>query len=467
MTFRDTLDITAQGGRGGDGAMSFLRLKYISKGGPDGGRGGKGGDVILRAIDDVGLLAKHTPHKTYKAEVGKPGEGRNRTGRNGRDLTLDVPVGTLARDAETGEILADLLEVGQTAVVARGGSGGRGNASFASAARRTPRFAEFGEPGVKRPLRLELRTIADAGLVGYPNAGKSSLLAALSNAKPEIADYPFTTLTPNLGVVEREGRGYERLTLADVPGLIEGASEGKGLGLEFLRHVSRTRLLVWVLDIAEEPLDAYQALRYEVNAYDPTLLDLPGLIVLHKIDLAAEEEIREAEHALAATGLPIVAASSLEGRGLDEVRSTLFALLPERPALQPAPPEATRVHADPLAVVREDDAWRVTGSDVEPLVARFDTLNPEAVAYLHRHFEGMGLGTLLRRAGAKNGEDVLIGFAEFEYFDENAAPDDDDRGEEHQAEEDEHDFEAGALTEVGSDVAAYAEDDDGDDDDSV
>jgi len=448
MTFRDTLDITVQGGRGGDGAMSFLRLKYIAKGGPDGGRGGRGGSILLRAVDDVGALAKLTPHKTYRADVGKQGEGRNKNGKHGKDMTLNVPVGTVARDADTGEIIADLLEIGQTAVVASGGEGGRGNASFASAIRRTPRFAEFGAPGTKRRLRLELRTIADAGLVGYPNAGKSSLLAALSNARPEIADYPFTTLTPNLGVVEREGRGFERFTLADVPGLIEGASEGKGLGLEFLRHISRTRLLVWVLDISEEPLEAYNALRREVEAYDPTLLELPGLIVLHKIDLAAESEIQDAQHELAVAGLPIVAASSLENVGIDEVRAALFDLLPERPALAPSEPTTTVVRTEPLVVTQEDEGWRITGSEVEPLVARFDTENPEAVTYLHRHFEGMGLAQLMRRAGVKNGDDVRIGDAEFEYFDEQAVPE-----ENVEQEEGDVDFDFDDASEVAEDDA--------------
>ena len=292
MAFRDVLDVTVQGGRGGDGAMSFLRLKYMPKGGPDGGHGGDGGAVTLRAVDDVGALSHLIPGKTYRGAAGQQGEGRDKHGRRGEDLILDVPVGTLARDLDTGRTVADLLEVGQTVVVAEGGDGGRGNASFATSTRRTPRFAEYGSAGERRRLRLELRTIADAGLVGYPNAGKSSLLAALSNARPQVADYPFTTLTPHLGVVERGEGSFERLTLADVPGIIEGASEGRGLGLEFLRHIARTRLLVWVLDIAEEPAQALTALRREVGAYDPTLLDLPGLIVLHKTDLAAPKRSR-------------------------------------------------------------------------------------------------------------------------------------------------------------------------------
>src|SRR6056297_473259 len=428
MAFRDVVDITVQGGRGGDGAMSFLRLKYVPKGGPDGGHGGDGGAVVLRAVDDVGALARLIPGKSYRGGTGQQGEGRQKAGKSGDDLVLDVPVGTVARDLDSGEVVADLLEPGVTAVVATGGEGGRGNASFASSTRRAPRFAEYGSQGALRRLRLELRTIADAGLVGYPNAGKSSLLAAVSNARPQVADYPFTTLTPNLGVVERGGRGYDRLTLADVPGIIEGASEGRGLGLEFLRHIARTRLLVWVLDIAEEPAQALAALRREVGAYDPTLLDLPGLIVLHKTDLAALDEVAAAEHDLAAQGLPVVPASALEGHGLEALRDALFALLPERPELAPLAAEPTVVRTEPLRVeaLADGSGWRVAGEEAERLVDRFDTSNPDAVSYLQRHFERLGLTKLLRRAGAKDGDDVWIGAAVFEYFDENRTDDEDD-----------------------------------------
>ena len=245
MPFRDLLEITVQGGRGGDGAVSFLRLKYLPKGGPDGGRGGRGGSVFLKAIDDVSSLDRLLDRTAYKAGAGMQGEGRKRAGASGKDLLLRVPVGTVATDMDTGEVVADLRTVGQQVKVAQGGLGGRGNASFANARRQTPRFAEYGSRGHGLRLRLELRTIADVGLVGYPNAGKSSLLAALSNAKPIIAAYPFTTLSPNLGVIEQD---LVRLTMADIPGIIEDAHKGKGLGLEFLRHISRTRLLVFVLE---------------------------------------------------------------------------------------------------------------------------------------------------------------------------------------------------------------------------
>ncbi|HEX7022574.1 MAG TPA: GTPase ObgE [Trueperaceae bacterium] len=420
MPFRDILDITVLGGKGGDGAMSFLRLKYLPKGGPDGGHGGNGGSVYLEAAGGVNSLERLVGKRHYRAGTGASGEGRNKSGAHGSDLTIAVPVGTTARDLDTGELLADLTHVGQRARIAAGGLGGRGNASFASAQRQAPRFAERGTPGEKRRVRLELRTIADVGLVGYPNAGKSSLLAALSNAKPQIASYPFTTLSPNLGVVER---GLERFTLADIPGIIEGAHRGKGLGLEFLRHISRVRLLVYVLDISQDPAATLAALQDELRAYDPLLLELPALIVLNKTDLASPPEIEAEIARQAQAGLPVLAASALEGHGLAELKEAIFALLPARPELQPQPQEAQRVKVEPVRVERDmsGEGWRVRGEELERLVARFDTSNAEAVAYLQHHFGALGVGKLLKRAGAQDGDSVQIGDAVLEYFDEDKA----------------------------------------------
>ena len=416
MPLRDTLEITVQGGKGGDGGMSFLRLKYMPKGGPDGGHGGHGGGVWLETVEDVASLERLVSRRHYKGETGAQGEGRNKAGKQGVDLTLQVPAGTLVLDADTGERLADLLNVGERALVAPGGVGGRGNASFASSLRRTPRFAEYGTPGVKRKLRLELRIIADVGLVGYPNAGKSSLLAALSNAKPQIAAYPFTTLSPNLGVVERD---LERFTLADIPGLIEGASEGKGLGLEFLRHISRTRLLVYVLDIAEDPAANLEALRHELNAYDPSLLTLPALIALNKTDVADEEDVADATAELTRFGLPVLGISALERSGIDDIRNAVFDLLPARTELTPLETAPTRITVEPVVVrALEDGIWEVTGSEIMAVVSRFDAKNREAVAYLQHHFTSLGVYKLLKRAGAKAGDDVYIGEAVFEYFDD-------------------------------------------------
>lgn len=422
MAFRDVLDITVQGGKGGDGGLSFMRLKYIPKGGPDGGHGGRGGSVYLRAVDDITSLSRLVGRSHFRAQVGQQGEGRNKAGAYGSDIYVDVPVGTLAHDIATGELVADLTEVGETAVVAKGGDGGRGNATFATSTRRAPRFAEFGMPGQTRKLRLELRTIADVGLVGYPNAGKSSLLAALSNSRPEIASYPFTTLSPNLGVVERD-RGLERFTMADIPGIIEDAHLGKGLGLDFLRHISRTRLLLFVLDAAEEPVRTYESLRHELQEYDPELLERPAMVVLNKTDLleGVEEFLDEAEAELALSGLPVMTISVLDGSGMEDLRNAIFDLLPPRP--EPVKQDTARtVSVAPVEVKRDmsGQGWLVTGSEIEAVVSRFDPSNAEAVAYLQHHFKSMGVYKLLKKAGAQTGDDVQIGNAVFDFFDDTA-----------------------------------------------
>ena len=416
MAFRDVLDITVTAGKGGDGGLSFMRLKYIPKGGPDGGHGGRGGSIYLRAIDDVTSLDKLVGRSQFKASVGGQGEGRQRAGKAGEDLYIEVPVGTRATDLETGDLVADLLRVGEEIAVAEGGQGGRGNASFANSVRRAPRFAELGTPGQRRKLRLELMTIADVGLVGYPNAGKSSLLAAMSNSRPVIADYPFTTLSPNLGTVDRH---HERLTMADIPGIIEDAHLGKGLGLDFLRHISRTRLLVYVLDVSAAPVETLAALQHELDEYDATLRDRPGLIALNKTDLVDEDELRDAEHALSRAGMPVLPISTLDGSGLDDLRDALFDLLPPRPEPVQAARAATQ-RVEPPQVRRDmsGTGWVVTGSEIEAVVARFDPSNRDAVAYLQHHFKSLGIDKLLRRAGVRTGDEVHIGHATFDYLDE-------------------------------------------------
>jgi GTP-binding protein len=419
VAFRDVIDITVQAGKGGDGGLSFFRLKYVPKGGPDGGHGANGGDIYLEAIEDSSMLNRLLPLHVYRSETGGQGEGRNRAGKRGSDVVLHVPVGTIAVDRDTGETIADLVAVGQRVLVARGGSGGRGNASFATSTRRAPRFAEYGTQGEKRNLRLELRLIADVGLVGLPNAGKSSLLAALSNAKPEIASYPFTTLAPNLGVIERN---LERFTMADIPGIIEDAHLGKGLGLEFLRHIARTRLLVFVLDISEDPVGTLKLLRGELAEYDPELLELPALIALNKTDLAANDEVAAEVAELAGFGLPVLPVSALEHAGLTELRDVLFALLPPRPQLESVERGPVVVRAERPQVRRDEsgEGWIITASELEEVVNRFDPSNPEAVSYLHHHFRAMGVGKMLKRAGAKTGDTVQVGNAYFDYFDETA-----------------------------------------------
>ncbi|MEM7737756.1 MAG: GTPase ObgE [Deinococcota bacterium] len=417
MPFRDVLDITVQGGKGGDGGMSFLRLKYMPKGGPAGGRGGDGGSIYLEAINDVTSLDRLISKRIYKAQTGGQGEGRNKAGSKGDDLRIQVPIGTVAFDLDTGDILADFNEVGEEAIVAKGGLGGRGNASFANSTRQAPRFAEYGTPGEKHRLRLELRSIADVGFVGYPNAGKSSLLTALSNARPQVAAYPFTTLSPNLGVLERD---LKRLTLADIPGIIDGASAGKGLGFEFLRHISRTRLLIYVIDITEDVWSTFQALQKELKTYDPTLLQRPAMIALNKIDLVDADTVAAQTQVLLPSGLAIVPISTqdhIADNNLDKLAETLFALVPERRG-RPQLKMSKRVEVHPVRIRQDPEGWRVLGGEIEQLVNRFDTTNPEAVSYLQQHFNSLGVYKMLLKAGAKNGETVFIGDAQFEYFDE-------------------------------------------------
>jgi GTP-binding protein len=288
--FVDQAKIYVKAGNGGAGCVSFRREKYVPKGGPDGGDGGDGGDVILVADPQVHTLYDFYHQVHFKAENGRPGMGKKMKGRDGEDLILKVPVGTIVKDAETGEILGDLVRPGQTLVVARGGRGGRGNARFATPTRQAPRIAEPGKPGEERWLILELKLIADVGLVGFPNAGKSTLLSRISAAKPKIADYPFTTLEPNLGVVRLvEG---ETFVVADIPGLIEGAHKGVGLGHDFLKHIERTRILLYILDISREEkvIEDYKVLKQELELFNPKLLEKEYLIALNKIDIMPDPE---------------------------------------------------------------------------------------------------------------------------------------------------------------------------------
>lgn len=411
--FRDVLEITVQGGRGGDGAISFRREKFVPKGGPDGGDGGRGGSVYLRAKDSVDSLAELSK-RVYRAEDGEHGKGSGRHGRAGRDLVVEVPLGTRVFDAETGALLADLTREGETVLVAEGGAGGEGNARFVTSTRQAPRFAFAGEPGRRRRLRLELMLIADVGLVGYPNAGKSSLLAALTHARPRIAPYPFTTLSPNLGVVEV---GLERFTLADLPGIIEGASQGKGLGLEFLRHIARTRVLLYVLDATEDPLAALKTLRLEVGAYDQALLHRPSLVALNKIDLLPKEEVEALLGRLSGEGLPVLPISALRKEGLPELKEALFSLVAKapRPSLPPPPSPAPLQAGLEVREVAEG-VYEVCAPEIEALIGRIKGEVAEAMAHLQERLRRMGLEAALRAKGVRAGDTVVLAGQAFEYI---------------------------------------------------
>ncbi len=325
--FVDRVKIYVRGGKGGDGAVAFLREKYRPKGGPAGGDGGKGGNVILVATNSKHTLLDFKYKKHFIAEDGQSGKGKKMHGKDGEDLIIYVPVGTIVKDAKTGEVICDLVREGQKCVVAKGGKGGRGNARFATPTNQAPVYAEKGEPGEERWIILELKLIADVGLVGFPNAGKSTLLSRLTRANPKIADYPFTTLSPNLGVMELDWD--RRLVIADIPGLIEDAHKGAGLGHEFLRHIERTKFLAHVIDVSDfrerDPIEAFNAINRELELYSPELAKKPQIIVANKIDALSDRNLlKELEEYFKNKGYEFYAVSALTGEGLDKLRDGLW-----------------------------------------------------------------------------------------------------------------------------------------------
>ena len=423
-TFVDRVVLHVAAGNGGHGCTSIHREKFKPLGGPDGGNGGRGGDVILVVDPNTTTLLDyhHAPHR--RAGSGRPGQGGHRHGADGADLELAVPDGTVAKTAD-GEVLADLVGAGTRYVVARGGRGGLGNAALASPRRKAPGFALLGEPGESRQVVLELKTVADVGLVGFPSAGKSSLVAALSAARPKIADYPFTTLAPNLGVVTAGETVY---TLADVPGLIPGASEGRGLGLQFLRHVERCAALVHVLDCAapgagRDPVSDFEAIETELRAYGG-LADRPRLVALNKVDVPEARELAEmVAPMLEERGLRTFAVSAATREGLRELSFAMAELVQAaRAAAPPAEPTRTVLRPAPLneagfSVAREGERFRVRGDKPERWVRQTDFGNDEAVGYLADRLARLGVEEALRAAGAAPGSEVVIGGDDAVVFD--------------------------------------------------
>jgi GTP-binding protein len=403
---RATIFVTA--GHGGAGSAAIRREPYTPRGGPEGGDGGPGGDVILRVDPSVFDLSTFADRPHWKASPGGPGGRGNRTGATGQSLVLPVPNGTVIRD-ERG-LVADLVGEGAEVVVARGGREGRGNVSLASPRNRVPRTAESGEAGEERRLELELRLVADVALVGLPNAGKSTLLGAMTAARPKVADYPFTTLTPNLGVAET---GEERVVLADVPGLIEGAHQGRGLGLEFLRHVSRCRVLVYVLDLTSDPAGDLAVVKAEVAAYDPSLVDRPALAVGTKADLLETWPDRPPD------GLDVVV-SGTTGRGIEELRTLIEERVRSVRAAEPPPRPyvVVRPAREPFQVRREGERFLVRGPRVERWVKETDLEDPEQVVRLQRRLLKAGVERRLAEAGARRGDEVVIGGKAFEFIPE-------------------------------------------------
>jgi GTP-binding protein len=424
--FVDEAKIHVKAGNGGAGCMSFRREKHVPKGGPDGGDGGRGGSVVLEADHSLSTLLDFHYKRHFKAERGTHGMGSRMDGANGADLVLKVPLGTVVRDEESGRVITDLTHEGDRVVVARGGSGGRGNTHFVTPTRRAPSFSELGEPSEERWILLELKLLADAALVGFPSVGKSSLIAHMSAARPKIADYPFTTLVPNLGVVSAGGRSF---VVADVPGLIEGASEGAGLGHAFLRHIERTALILHVIDLSggydqRDPVEGVALIDAELVAHARELADRPRVLVGNKLDV---EGAREASGLVAAYAaeheVPYFPVSAVTGEGMDAFVLAVGDMVYRMRAAAPAPGaehEATYVFAPPededLRVVRTGKhAFEVFGRHVLRMVIMTDMNNEEAVAHLQHRVRRAGVEEALLRAGAVEGDEVTIGPVAFDF----------------------------------------------------
>ena len=426
MAFLDEVTITVRAGDGGDGASTFRREAHVPRGGPDGGDGGRGGSIYVRVDPGETMLRDYRFKHHFRAESGGRGTGSKKHGRAGRDLELAVPPGTVVRDLATNDLIADLVAREQRVMVARGGRGGLGNVHFSTATNRAPTHAQKGEPGEERRLKLELRLIADVGLVGLPNAGKSTLLRALTAATPQVAPYPFTTLEPNLGVLDLsvvDPSDERRVTIADMPGLIEGASDGAGLGHAFLRHVARTRVLMHVVDLATaDPERDYEVIREELEAHDPALLEKVSLVVGNKIDLP---EARPNERSFAGRRrkehVELVAVSAAQRMGIDDLIRALARLLPDAATLaQPGEPAGVVVHRlesapDVFSVQQENGYYRVIGRRIERLAAQTNFDNEESAERFQRDLARLGVERELVRAGVSPGDTVRIGAVELEW----------------------------------------------------
>lgn len=416
--FIDQVEIYVRSGKGGDGSMHFRREKFVPRGGPDGGDGGKGGDVIFEVLPTLNTLSAFRHNARFLAEAGSNGSRQNMTGKSGQDLIIPVPPGTLIYDRDTAELLGDLVEPGQRLTVARGGRGGRGNSHFVSSVHQAPRVAERGAPAEEHNLRLELKLIADIGIVGVPNAGKSTFLSAVTNARPKIAPYPFTTLEPNLGVAELDEE--TTLVLADIPGLIEGAHLGIGLGHDFLRHIQRTRVLIHLLDgLAEDPLLDFAQINSELALFDPHLAEKPQVIAFNKIDLLEVQQRWPAvKAALKQRGYPAFAISAVAGTEVRQVLYKAAQLLQEAPPIEVV--EAIpvyRLDEDPneFRVDREQDGWRISGIAIERAASMTYWGEMQSIRRFQRILERIGVDQALRDAGVQTGDTVYIGEYELEW----------------------------------------------------
>ena len=423
MKFLDKAKIRVISGHGGNGMVAWRREKYVDKGGPAGGDGGRGGDIYFVADENMSTLLDFKIKSVFKAPSGENGGIKGMHGACAKDLYLKVPMGTIVRDTKTGNIIADLTEHEQTVLIAKGGRGGRGNARFATAQKRAPQFCEPGEPGIERILELELKLIADIGLLGMPNAGKSTFISAVSSAKPKIADYPFTTLVPNLGVVKKsDGGSY---VIADIPGLIEGASEGVGLGHEFLRHVERCRFLVHIVDLtAENPVENYKIINNELRKHSEGLANLYQILVLNKIDAVLDEDLEELKKEFKPLAKDIFTISAATKQGLDE----LLYFISNKVDEIPKPEFDIDVEEDLGAYDNDDSAFEVnkvakdvyiiSGGKINRLAKVTDARNTEQVVRLQNIMKSMGVFEKLHLYGLKNGDTVILGHLELGYYDD-------------------------------------------------
>jgi GTP-binding protein len=418
--FIDEVSIYVRSGRGGNGSVHFHREKFVPRGGPDGGDGGNGGSILFKVVPTLNTLVTFQHKAKYIGENGKSG-GKNRmTGRSADNMTISVPPGTIVYDENTGEPLGDLVENGQTLLLCKGGRGGRGNCHFVNSRDQAPRTGEKGEPGEEKWLRLELKLIADIGIIGVPNAGKSSFLAAVTNAKPKIADYPFTTLEPNLGVHEFEDQST--MVLADIPGLIEGAHEGAGLGYAFLRHIQRTRVLIHVLDgMSDDPLADFTQINSELALFDPQLGKKPQVITFNKMDIPeVQEKWKKIEKKLKKYNFPVISTSTMTRDGLNDVLLKAAELLQSTPLPEPVaalpvykPEEGPR----DFKIEKVEEGWKVTGKAIERAAEMTYWEHEGSVRRFQRLMATIGLDEALRTAGIREGETVFIGENELEWQD--------------------------------------------------
>ena len=423
--FIDYVKITAKSGNGGNGAITFRREKYVAAGGPDGGDGGRGGSVYFTVDPDMNTLLDFRFKRKFHAEDGKNGEGSHRFGKSGEDLYIKVPVGTIVKDAETGKIVVDLSEKGQTELILPGGRGGKGNAHFATSTRQAPRFARDGEKGIEKEFVLELKLLADVGLLGFPNVGKSTFISKVTSAKPKIADYHFTTLVPNLGVVK--GEYGDSFVIADIPGIIEGASEGTGLGLQFLRHIERTRLLLHFLDVSgsegRNPVEDFIVINEELKKYSEKLSTRKQVIVANKIDVMQDDSLyQEVENMAKVLGIEIFKISAATGEGIKELMQRISKLLKELPKEEIIELTDERViytlkeDKEEFTVEVIDGEYVISGPAVERLMGRVNIQDNESMHYFQKQLNQLGIEAKLKEKGIKEGDSVKILEWEFEWY---------------------------------------------------